>query len=159
MKKSLLFLLCALLPTFAMADVDAEKKDLVLNVRRIGLEWSKTQVHNSADYQDSPVSALKADSQDFIKGVFDTALEYNKNRFQWGRQHHVNHPLTGRGHRIFRNVSRNASPPHFSLLSAHLSASLPALRVRPCFRGNATILTVVINLCVNLPGLRSLESW
>lgn len=81
MKKISLFLLVSLLPGLAMAD-DA-KKDLVLNVRRIGLEWSKTQVRNSADYQDSPVSALKADSQDFIKGVFDTALEYNKDRLQW----------------------------------------------------------------------------
>ncbi|MDO4423509.1 MAG: hypothetical protein Q4C08_01790 [Pseudomonadota bacterium] len=81
MKKISLFLLVCLLPGLAMAD-DA-KKDLVLNVRRIGLEWSKTQVRNSADYQDSPVSALKADSQDFIKGVFDTALEYNKDRLQW----------------------------------------------------------------------------
>ena len=81
MKKISLFLLVSLLPGLAMAD-DA-KKDLVLNVRRIGLEWSKTQVRNSADYQNSPVSALKADSQDFIKGVFDTALEYNKDRLQW----------------------------------------------------------------------------
>ena len=81
MKKISLFLLVSLLPGLAMAD-DA-KTDLVLNVRRIGLEWSKTQVRNSADYQDSPVSALKADSQDFIKGVFDTALEYNKDRLQW----------------------------------------------------------------------------
>ena len=81
MKKISLFLLVCLLPGLAMAD-DA-KKDLVLNVRRIGLEWSKTQVRNSADYQNSPVSALKADSQDFIKGVFDTALEYNKDRLQW----------------------------------------------------------------------------
>ncbi len=81
MKKISLFLLIGLLPGLAMAD-DA-KTELVLNVRRIGLEWSKTQVRNSADYQDSPVSALKADSQDFIKGVFDTALEYNKDRLQW----------------------------------------------------------------------------
>ena len=56
---------------------------LVLNVRRIGLEWSKTDVKNADKYQDSPVSALKADSQDFIKGIFDTALQYKKDRFQW----------------------------------------------------------------------------
>ena len=56
---------------------------LNLAVRRIGLEWSKTTVRHAAEYQASPVSALKADSQDFIKGVFDTALEYNNNRFQW----------------------------------------------------------------------------
>lgn len=83
MKKISAFLLVSLLPGLVLADADNAKKDLVLNVRRIGLEWSKTKVRNSADYQDSPVSALKADSQDFIKGVFDTALEYNKDRVQW----------------------------------------------------------------------------
>lgn len=56
---------------------------LVLSVRRIGLEYSKTQVQNSAEYQDSPIQALKATSQDFIKGIFDTALEYSKDRFKW----------------------------------------------------------------------------
>ncbi len=83
MKKISAFLLVALLPGLVLADADNAKKDLVLNVRRIGLEWSKTKVRNSADYQDSPVSALKADSQDFIKGVFDTVVEYNKDRVQW----------------------------------------------------------------------------
>lgn len=70
-----------LLPFGAFADFS--DGSLVLAVRRIGLEWSKTDVRNAYAYQDSPVSALKADSQDFIKGVFDTALEYNNNRFQW----------------------------------------------------------------------------
>ena len=56
---------------------------LKLAIRRIGLEWSQTDVKHADAYQDSPVSALKADNQTFIKGVFDTALEYSKNRFQW----------------------------------------------------------------------------
>ena len=73
-----------MLPGMALADdavVDNAK--LTLAVRRIGLEWSRTDVKNAAEYQKSPVSALKADSQTFVKGVFDTALEYSKNRFQW----------------------------------------------------------------------------
>ena len=84
-KKVSLVLLGALLPGMAAAEeapaVDSAK--LTLAVRRIGLEWSQTDVKNAAEYQDSPISALKADSQTFIKGVFDTALEYAKNRFQW----------------------------------------------------------------------------
>ena len=75
-----------MLPMASYADdavKDDDKGTLVLAVRRIGLEWSKTQIRHAAEYQESPVSALRADSQDFIKGVFDTALEYNKNRFQW----------------------------------------------------------------------------
>lgn len=81
MKKISLVLGLLVLPNMAFAFAD--DTSLVLSVRRIGLEWSKTSVENSAQYQDSPVSALNADSQDFIKGVFDTALEYNNNRFQW----------------------------------------------------------------------------
>ena len=85
MKKIIYILGAVLLPCVAMAD-DVEnqnKTSLVLSVRRIGLELSQTQVRNADMYQDSPVSALSADSQEFIKGVFDTALEYKKNRFQW----------------------------------------------------------------------------
>ena len=80
MKKISMLVLATLLPCGAFA-ADGEKLDL--NVRRIGLEWSKTTVRHAAEYQDSPVSALKADSQDFIKGIFDTALQYSKGRFQW----------------------------------------------------------------------------
>ena len=82
-----------LLPVMAMADdvktekslfgVSHDDSKLQLSVRRIGLDWSKTQVRNSEEYQDSPVSALNATSQDYIKGVFDTILEYTKNRFKW----------------------------------------------------------------------------
>lgn len=86
MKKVSFFLLLTFLPGVVCADNVAggvTDASLVLNVRRIGLDWSKTDVRNAAEYQDSPISALKADSQDFIKGVFDTALEYNRGHFQW----------------------------------------------------------------------------
>ena len=84
MKKISWVALLGLLPGMAMADGTAsDKATLNLAVRRIGLEWSQTDVKNAAEYQESPISALKADSQTFMKGVFDTALEYNKNRFQW----------------------------------------------------------------------------
>ena len=83
MKKISLFAIFALLPFMADASDSSESNNtLTLSVRRIGLEWSKTDVKNAAEYQDSPVSALKADSQDFIKAVFDTALVYNTDRFQ-----------------------------------------------------------------------------
>ena len=66
------------------AETDIENNvNLKLAVRRIGIEWSQTTVRHAAEYQDSPEAVLKADSQDFVKGIFDTALEYNNNRFQW----------------------------------------------------------------------------
>lgn len=73
-------MLSLIMPAVSFA---ADGATLDLNVRRIGLEWSKTDVRNADKYSDSPVSALKADSQDFIKGIFDTALQYKKDRFQW----------------------------------------------------------------------------
>ncbi len=71
-------LLAAILPATAVAD-----ETLKLDIRRIGLELSKTTVSNAAAYADSPVSALNASSQDYVKGIFDTVLEYNKNKFKW----------------------------------------------------------------------------
>ncbi len=72
------------LPCIAMADDTAfDTGSLVLSVRRVGLDLSQTTVRHAVEYKDSPISALNADSQDFIKGVFDTALEYKKDRFQW----------------------------------------------------------------------------
>ena len=83
MKKFYAVFLGLLVSGGAFAEESAGKPEsLNLAVRRIGLEWSKTDVRHAAEYHESPVSALKADSQDFIKAVFDTGLEYNKGRFQ-----------------------------------------------------------------------------
>ena len=81
MKKLTLSLLFAMLPAVAFAD-DALKSEpkLDLNIRRIGLDWSRTDVGHSDKYADSPVSALTATDQDFMKGIFDVALEYKKNK-------------------------------------------------------------------------------
>ncbi len=84
MKKLSVFICAALAPFGAFAsDVDLEGKELILNIRRIGVDLSKTTVRHSDEYDTSPISALSADSQEFIKGVFDTALEYKHNRFNW----------------------------------------------------------------------------
>ncbi len=84
MKKLSIFVCAALAPFMAFADdVDLEGKELILNIRRIGVDLSKTTVRHSDEYDTSPISALSADSQEFIKGVFDTALEYKHNRFNW----------------------------------------------------------------------------
>lgn len=84
MKKLTMFLGVALLPTMGFAsDTDLAGKELILNIRRIGLDISKTDVRHSDEYATSPISALSADNQEFIKGVFDTALEYSHSRFSW----------------------------------------------------------------------------
>jgi len=59
------------------------ESNLTLNIRRISLELSKTEVQNTAEYASSPLQQLRADSQDFIKGVSDIALEYKRNKFFW----------------------------------------------------------------------------
>ena len=86
MKKILVFLLAVSCPLVAIADdagTDTKNDNWILNVRRIGLDWSQTRVQNAAEYINSPISALNATSQDYIKGVFDTVLEYTKNKFSW----------------------------------------------------------------------------
>lgn len=85
MKKISAVLLGMMLPVAAFAaDGDvADNRKLDLSIRRIGLELSKTQVTHAKEYSDSPVAALNATSQDYIKGIFDAAVEYRKNRFNW----------------------------------------------------------------------------
>ena len=75
MKKISLILFLACVPAGAFAGDDTplfgvsnDTKTLQLNVRRVGLDLSKTQVDNAGEYLNSPVSALNATSQDYIKG-------------------------------------------------------------------------------------------
>ena len=68
------------MPAIAVA---ADGRELYLDVRRIGLDLSKTDVRHAAEYQNSPVQALRADDQEFIKGVWDTALEYKVGDLNW----------------------------------------------------------------------------
>ncbi|MCL2537858.1 MAG: DUF3078 domain-containing protein [Alphaproteobacteria bacterium] len=89
MKKILIAVMLVMAPIAAFAEmVDVESpvpagSTLVLNIRRIGLDWSQTTVRNAAAYSDSPIQQLSADSQDFIRGVGDIALEYEHGRFKW----------------------------------------------------------------------------
>ncbi|MCR5194332.1 MAG: DUF3078 domain-containing protein [Alphaproteobacteria bacterium] len=84
MKKLISFLGAVALPFCAVAaEEDLANKELILNIRRIGLDLSKTKIKNAKEYSNSPISALNTDDQEFIKGVFDTALEYTHNRFNW----------------------------------------------------------------------------
>lgn len=78
--------ICALLSVHCSANAadSAEPvSEWMLNIRRIGVDWSRTDVTNAAAYADSPIAQLKADSQDFFKGVFDTALEYRHDKISW----------------------------------------------------------------------------
>ncbi len=114
-------MLCVFAPCVVVAsEINTEKNtDLKLAIRRIGMEWSQTTVRHAADYQDSPVAVLKADSQDFIKGVFDTALEYNNNRFQWDNSLFMEYGETKlKPYNASPTVSENADD---ILLSSNLS--------------------------------------
>lgn len=82
MKKSLIAL-ALIAPLVAVADEAPKEDKFNLNVRRIGLDWMKTDIKNPHEYQNSTVSALTASDQESIKGVFDVALEYGFNRFKW----------------------------------------------------------------------------
>lgn len=79
MKKLLFLVPCFLFLSGAFA----ADSDLVLDIRRVGFDFSQTSVHNAADYSDSPIQALKANSQEYVKGVGDIALEYTRGRLNW----------------------------------------------------------------------------
>ncbi len=70
------------MPVCAFAE-ESQTSGLVLNIRRIGLDLSQTSVQNAAEYSDSPIAALTAANQEFIKGVTDVALEYQHGRLDW----------------------------------------------------------------------------
>lgn len=75
--------LALLVPMVAAAEESPNETKFNFNVRRIGLDWTKTDMKNSAEYQNSSVAALKASDQQNLKGVFDAALEYGFDRFKW----------------------------------------------------------------------------
>lgn len=81
--RKLCLALALVLPMVAMADDSPNETKFNLNVRRIGLDWTKTKMTNSKEYTDSSVAALKASDQENIKGIFDVALEYGFDRFKW----------------------------------------------------------------------------
>ena len=89
LKRALLLGSVGVLVSLAAAaqEAPAEAKEntgsWAFNVRRIGLELSKTDVKNGKEYANSPVSALNADSQTVIKGVWDTVLGYNDAHSRW----------------------------------------------------------------------------
>lgn len=80
MKRISFLFLVTMLPVVANA---ADGHSLALDIRRIGLDLSKTDVRHAAAYENSPIQALKADDQEFIKGVWDTVLEYRVDDLKW----------------------------------------------------------------------------
>lgn len=81
--KKIFFVLALVLPFVAVAEDSPKDTKFNLNIRRIGFDWSKTDINNASEYQNSTVAALKASDQQDTKGVFDVALEYGFDRFKW----------------------------------------------------------------------------
>lgn len=82
MKKIVVALMCVA-PTLGFALDTPHESKFDLNIRRIGIDWTKTSIGHAEEYADSPVSAFTASSQDSFVGVFDTALEYGIDRLRW----------------------------------------------------------------------------
>ena len=81
--KKLLCGLALLVPMVSVAEDSPNETKFNLNIRRIGLDWTKTAMKHAEQYQNSSVAALKASDQENLKGVFDVALEYGFERFKW----------------------------------------------------------------------------
>ncbi|MDR1694983.1 MAG: hypothetical protein LBR70_07345 [Lactobacillaceae bacterium] len=65
------------------AEAQEPQSSLRANFKRISLDLSSTEVKNADLYQNSSVSALSADGESIVKGVFDFALEYQKADSRW----------------------------------------------------------------------------
>lgn len=85
--KKFYLLLCILACFVSVANAQEEQTEstssLNLNVRRIALELSSTEVKHSQQYQDSPITQFTSDSQTVIKGLLDVALEYERDVLRW----------------------------------------------------------------------------
>ena len=86
MRKFLLFTTALLLSYNANAEEPKDTNGLRVNLKRIALDVSSTEVKNSDQYQNSSVSELSADSESIVKGVFDGALEYEQPKYRWDQK-------------------------------------------------------------------------
>lgn len=76
-------LLCLNLPAFAQ---DGKKLGWELNLKRVALDLSSTDVKHAKEYQDFPNSRLTADSENVVKGNLDLEGNYFRPSFVWGNQ-------------------------------------------------------------------------
>lgn len=93
MKKILTAVLC-LLPFASFALETPHESKFDLNIRRIGVDWTKTQIGHAEEYSNSPVAAFTASGQDSFVGVFDTALEYGFDRLRWDNSLYMDYGKT-----------------------------------------------------------------
>lgn len=93
MKKILSVIVC-LMPCAAFALETPREEKFDLNIRRIGIDWTKTQIGHAEEYADSPVAAFTASGQDSFVGVFDTALEYGFDRLRWDNSLYMDYGKT-----------------------------------------------------------------
>ena len=70
------------------------KSEFRANFKRVALDLSSTEVSNAEEYQDSTVTALSADSKKVIKGVFDFALEYEREKMRWDNKIYLSYGKT-----------------------------------------------------------------
>lgn len=127
-----------LMPMVAFAEDSPKDSKFNLNIRRIGFDWNKTNVtgQNEIAYRESPVSAFTATSQDLIKGIFDTALEYGFNRFKWDNSLFMEYGKTTlRPYGKEATKDESADKILFSSDLAYACWELDGLKFGPIFRG------------------------
>ncbi len=92
--KKFLAVVFSLMPCAALALDTPHEEKFDLNIRRIGIDWTKTQIGHAEEYSDSPVAAFTASGQDSFVGVFDTALEYGFDRLRWDNSLYMDYGKT-----------------------------------------------------------------
>ncbi len=62
------------------------KRGWELDLKKVALDLSSTNVRNAAEYQDFPNSKLSADSQNVVKGTLDLVGNYFAKNYVWGNE-------------------------------------------------------------------------
>ena len=65
--KKILMIAAVLMPVMAIAEESPNDTKFNLNIRRIGLDWTKTDINNAPEYTNSTVAALAASDQETVK--------------------------------------------------------------------------------------------
>jgi hypothetical protein len=79
-------LFCALLLAGLNAPAQDNKAGWELNLNRVSLNLTSTQVKHADSYTAFPNNKLKSSSQELIQGYFDFFANYYKDRLMWGNE-------------------------------------------------------------------------
>ncbi|MBO4675172.1 MAG: hypothetical protein J5601_03695 [Elusimicrobiaceae bacterium] len=84
MKKIILMVFCALCATTALAQDG--KHGWQVELKKLALDLTSTEVKNAQDYQGFSDARLTSDSQTYVRGNWDSIADYHATHFLWSNE-------------------------------------------------------------------------